>query len=152
MARHCDVFMHGYLYFLLIFLPYFAVMPEKRGILLQYAVISYVPASFIMLGAAWQGYLKLNPPCNDAKYEAYATEFKTVFSQMATMDVKKMGKVLQQIPWADLNSLFIARGLLMDEIIVIPRVVAAMDSKRALQRLSSNVESCEMPRADFVIV
>ena len=68
------------------------------------------------------------------------------------MDVKQIGKVLQQIPWADLNSLFIARGLLMDEIIVIPRVVAAMDSKRALQRLSSNEESCEMPCADFVIV
>ena len=32
MASHCDVFMHGCLCFLLIFLPYFAVMLEKRGI------------------------------------------------------------------------------------------------------------------------
>ena len=46
------------------------------------------------LALLWQGYRKLNPPCNDAKYGAYATELITVISQMAIVDVKKMGKVL----------------------------------------------------------
>ena len=44
-------------------------MPEKRdGVLVHYTIISYVPVLFIMLGAAWQKYLKLKPPCNDAEY------------------------------------------------------------------------------------
>ena len=112
-------------------------MPEEDNrIRLKYTVITYVPLFFMILVGVRQVYLKLSPRNDDDKYEAYATQILDVFSKSAQMDVKKVGKVLQQVPPADLRTLFIARGLLMDEIVLMPHHPVF------LRRLSSNVDSC----------